>query len=346
MLAFHAGVSVAVVAFVVAAGAVAYLASCRGTLRWLDEPNARSMHERPVPRTGGLGILAGLAAGWTTAAMWISLPREWAWVLAALLVLAAVSMLDDRRGVPVMPRLTVHALVAMALIGAGLGLEELALPWKAWGLTPAWGSVLVILLTIWMLNLYNFMDGMDGLAGGMALIGFSTMSLLGFMGGDPAFGLAALTVAAAAGGFLVFNLPPARIFMGDTGAAVLGFLAAASVLWAERTDLFPLWAGLLLFSPFIVDATGTLVARILARERFWEAHRNHVYQILARSRWGSRRTLKVEYAAMLLASASVVIALRWDSVELQTFVLSAWLLIYGIICAVFWGFAARNEGIP
>lgn len=344
-MGFHAGISVAVVAFVVASGAVAYLSSCRGPLRWLDEPNARSMHERPVPRTGGLGILAGLAAGWATAAMWINLPIGWIWVLVGLSVLAAVSMLDDRQGIPVMPRLAVHALAAVALIGAGLGLEELALPWKAWDLPSAWGAVFAILLTIWMLNLYNFMDGMDGLAGGMALIGFSTMSLLGFMGGDPAFGLAALTVALAAGGFLVFNLPPARIFMGDTGASVLGFLAAASILWAEHADLFPLWAGMLLFSPFIVDATGTLVARILAGERFWEAHRKHCYQILARSRWGSRRTLVIGYVVMLLVSISVVIAVRWDSVELQTLVLSAWLLIYGIICTVFWGFTARNKGI-
>jgi UDP-N-acetylmuramyl pentapeptide phosphotransferase/UDP-N-acetylglucosamine-1-phosphate transferase len=301
------------------------------------------MHDRPVPRTGGLGILIGLAAGWVTAATWIHLPDGWLWVLAGLLPLAVVSMLDDWQGLPVMPRLAVHAFAAAALLGAGLGLEEVVLPWQAWLLPPALGAILAVLFTVWMLNLYNFMDGMDGLAGGMALIGFASLSLLGFLGGDAAFGLTTLTVALASGGFLVFNLPPARIFMGDTGASVLGFLAAACILWAEQTGLFPFWAGVLVFSPFIADATGTLVARLLVRERFWEAHRTHVYQVLARSRWGHWRTLMFEYALMLLAGASAVIAVQWVSAESQTGILSAWLLVYVLILGVFWSSKAQNE---
>ena len=338
------GIIGATVAVVVSALSVAYLANPASPLRWMDRPNERSMHALPIPRTGGLGILLGLAAGWFGTAVLISPPSAWIWLLSGIVVVAAVSMLDDARGLGVLPRLAAHVLAAGLLLGAGWHLEAstIFLPGQLWEFPPKVGAALIVLFTIWMVNLYNFMDGIDGLAAGMAIIGFSTMGLLGFLGGDPTFAALNLTVAMAAAGFLLFNLPPARIFMGDTGASVFGFLAATSMLWAQYAGLFPLWAGLLLFSPFIVDATGTLLVRILAKKRFWEAHRQHCYQQFARSALGPKRTLYSGYALMLAAAVSAVLATCSESAALQTFTLLGWTLAYAVLCTTLWAIRSRQ----
>jgi UDP-N-acetylmuramyl pentapeptide phosphotransferase/UDP-N-acetylglucosamine-1-phosphate transferase len=159
-----------------------------------------------------------------------------------------------------------------------------------------------------MINLYNFMDGMDGFSGGMATAGFSTLGLLGYLGGDNHFASICWLIAAASAGFLVWNFPPARIFMGDVGSSALGFLAAALSLWANRIGLFPLWLAILVFTPFIFDATLTLVRRTLNGERIWEAHRNHYYQRLVQAGWSHRRTVLWEYGLMLLCCSSALVA--------------------------------------
>jgi UDP-N-acetylmuramyl pentapeptide phosphotransferase/UDP-N-acetylglucosamine-1-phosphate transferase len=324
-------VVVPLLTFGVAVSVTAHLAGQRARLRWLDHPNERSLHARPVPRTGGLGMLAGIAAGWLAVAWVWPFPGGWPWVLASALLIAGVSAWDDRRGLGALPRLLVHLAAAMLLLGAGLVPTTLEFPGLDWA-WPGWlAAMLTVLFVVWMVNLYNFMDGMDGLAGGMAVIGFGYMSLQGFAAGDPAFGLFTLVVATAAGAFLVFNLPPARIFMGDAGASTLGLLAAVATLWGQREGLFPLWAGLLIFSPFIVDATGTLAARIWAREAFWEAHRRHCYQILVLHGWGHQRTALWGYLLMLLVGATTVVAVFLTGPALQLAVILVWTAAYGII---------------
>jgi UDP-N-acetylmuramyl pentapeptide phosphotransferase/UDP-N-acetylglucosamine-1-phosphate transferase len=151
-----------------------------------------------------------------------------------------------------------------------------------------------------------------------------------------------LSVVAANLGFLLFNFPPARIFMGDAGSPVLGYLAAAFMLQAEHTRLFPLWIGVLIFSPFIVDATYTLLRRLLARRKIWQAHREHIYQRLVQSGWSHRRTVLWSYMLMLAAALTAIMALELNP-RVQWVILSGWMLAY---LAIILFTAKREKGNP
>jgi UDP-N-acetylmuramyl pentapeptide phosphotransferase/UDP-N-acetylglucosamine-1-phosphate transferase len=181
-----------------------------------------------------------------------------------------------------------------------------------------------------MTNLYNFMDGSDGLAGGMALFGFSTYAAAAAFGGAPDVVLLSLCLAAAAAAFLAFNFHPARIFMGDVGSIPLGFLAGSLGLLGWDRNIWPLWFPLLVFSPFIVDASVTLARRALRGERVWQAHRDHYYQRMVRSGLGHAGTALRWYAVMAAAGASSLLAL-FAPQHLQYLALLAWLSIY--LCA-------------
>jgi len=301
----------------------------------LDHPNERSLHDRPVPRGGGLAIVIAAAAG---AAAIIGLRgapagigwQGMAWVAAGALVVAAVSFADDRRGLHPALRIGVHGLAALALLAGGLGLEALVLPGLAVAL-PGWlGGLLAVLFTVWLVNLYNFMDGMDGFAGGMAVFGFGAFALLAGLGGHAGLAASSLMVAAAAGGFLALNFPPARIFMGDVGSSFLGYLAAAFALWADRERAFPLWVAVLVFSPFVVDATVTLLHRLVRGERVWQAHKTHFYQRLVQLGWGHRETVIREYALMGACALSALAASR-SAAGPQWAILLVWVGIYGMI---------------
>lgn len=254
----------------------------------LDTPNERSLHSRPVPRTGGVGVLAGLAAG----SAW--LPEGGA-LLLWILPLVLVSALDDIRGLPAGLRLAVHLAVSIAFARYGAGLD-----WTA--------AVVLGLCIAWMTNLYNFMDGADGLAGGMALIGFATYGATAWIQGDLAFAQLAWCVAAAAAGFLVFNFSPASIFLGDVGSIPLGFLAGALGAAGAAREIWAWWFPLVVFAPFIVDATVTLLRRALRGERVWQAHREHYYQRLVRMGWSHRRTALAEYVLMLGCASAAILA--------------------------------------
>jgi UDP-N-acetylmuramyl pentapeptide phosphotransferase/UDP-N-acetylglucosamine-1-phosphate transferase len=171
------------------------------------------------------------------------------------------------------------------------------------------------------------MDGMDGFAGGMGVIGFGTLALLGGLAGNVAFLSVNLVIASAVAGFLVFNFPPARIFMGDTGSAALGLLAGGVSLWGAREGVFPFWIAVLVFSPFIVDATVTLLGRLRRGERVWQAHKTHYYQRLVQSGWGHRKTVIVEYGLMLACGASAVVGVHVGTTA-QWLILVGWCLIY------------------
>jgi UDP-N-acetylmuramyl pentapeptide phosphotransferase/UDP-N-acetylglucosamine-1-phosphate transferase len=296
-------------------------------LRILDRPNERSLHTSPIPRTGGVAILTAGCVGLLVAHLIWGLERPVAWIAAGTLALGAISFVEDRNGVARRYRLLVHVAAACLLPLAGVGLDRLELGTWALSLPPILGWVLTLAGAVWMTNLYNFMDGMDGFAAGMTLIGFATLALLGWRGGSPGFTAVAAVVSAGAAGFLVWNFPPARIFMGDTGSAPLGYLAAGLSLWGSREGLFPLWAAVLLFSPFIVDATVTLLRRALHRERIWEAHRSHYYQRLVRAGWGHRKTVLRAYLLMLACAAGALEGGRMTPWE-QLWLLGSWGLIY------------------
>ncbi|MDG4549636.1 MAG: glycosyltransferase family 4 protein [Candidatus Contendobacter sp.] len=296
----------------------------------LDYPNARSLHQRPIPRTGGLAMLAGMIVGMSPAMLATADPplRAFGFVLAGLAPLAFVSLVDDRQGVAAGWRILVHLLAAVSLLAAGFLPDRFELP----GLTlpfPVWIAIpLTLLFIVWMINLYNFMDGMDGFAGGMAVIGFATLAWLGRA--DAGFTALCLTAAAASGGFLVQNFPPAKIFLGDTGSTALGFLAAVCGLWGSKAGLLPFWVALLVFSPFITDATVTLLRRLRRGEKIWEAHRAHCYQRLVLLGWGHRRTVLVEYALMLACAGSALLAVRLPPAG-QVALLVGWVVAYGLL---------------
>jgi UDP-N-acetylmuramyl pentapeptide phosphotransferase/UDP-N-acetylglucosamine-1-phosphate transferase len=252
------------------------------------------------------------------------------WLGAALLLVAAVSYWDDRQDLSRRLRLLIHLLAAVLLWLGGLRWDQLGLPGATLPLPWLLALPLTLLYSIWMLNLYNFMDGMDGLAGGMAAIGFSGLALLGVQGSDLTYALSCAAIAAAAAGFLTGNLPPARIFLGDVGSSSLGLLAAGCSLWGASAGLFPLWVGWLIFSPFIVDATWTLLRRARHRERLWEAHRSHHYQRLVLAGWSHGRTLGWGLLLMAATSASALAASDLSLAQ-QWQLIAGWAVIYVLI---------------
>jgi len=273
----------------------------------LDTPNHRSLHTAPTPRIGGLGImLGGLVAMVGVGEIMLAL---------LTLGLAMVSWLDDRRHVSIALRLAVQFVAAVVWVGC----FELNL----------WSAVAVVAL-VWMANLYNFMDGSDGLAGGMAVFGFGAYGAAAWLGGDISLSWLGAAIAAAALGFLRFNFPPARMFMGDVGSVPLGFAAGALGYQGWTQALWPWWFPLLVFSPFVMDATLTLLRRGLRGERIWQAHRAHYYQRLVRMGWGHRKTALAEYGLMLLAALSALAIAPLPPVA-QLLGLFCWAGIYALL---------------
>jgi len=254
----------------------------------LDEPNARSLHERPVPRTGGIAVLLGaaVALGFGAAPLWLP--------MALALALAVVSFLDDLRGIPTALRLVSHVAAAGVLVWYVLS-----------PMHPVEMAVLIAALA-WITNLYNFMDGSDGLAGGMATIGFGAYSAAAWLSGEAALASLCVALSAASAAFLIHNLHPARIFLGDVGSIPLGFLAGALGIVGWRNDAWPLWFPVLAFGPFIADATLTLIRRLVRGERVWQAHRSHYYQRMVMMGLGHRGTAFVGYGLMLVCAAAAL----------------------------------------
>jgi len=289
-------------------------------------PGPRSLHDAPVPRVGGLALWAGAIAGWGVAEL--SGPRAAGAtgaavgsgaaviVAIALAAIAAVSLADDWRSLPARVRLSVH-------LGAGLAAAVAILPEGGW---PARGALAIAFA--WAANLYNFMDGSDGLAASMAVCGFGALAAGAALGGGSG-GWLAVVAAAIAGGaaaLLAFNAPPARLFMGDVGAVPLGFVAAALGGLGVTLGSWPPWFPVLVFLPFVADATVTLVRRALAGERVFEAHRSHYYQRLWQMGAGHRGTLAV-YAALCAATASTAVGLLAWFPRHGPLALAAWIAI-------------------
>lgn len=255
----------------------------------MDHPNARSLHESPVPRTGGLALMAGVLAGAGVLQL-----QFWP-VLTIACALLVISFWDDVRGLSVIWRFLAHFLAA------GLFVAFYMLP--GLGLVGAFMAAVAI---VWMINLYNFMDGSDGLAGGMALFGFCFYGEVAWLQGDVAFAVMNWSLSSASLAFLFFNFHPARIFMGDAGSIPLGFLAATFGILGWRAGYWPPWFPVLVFSPFVLDASVTLAKRMLTGKKIWQAHREHYYQRLVQMGWGHRRTALGEYVLMVLAGSSAI----------------------------------------
>jgi Fuc2NAc and GlcNAc transferase len=264
----------------------------------MDIPNARSSHKLPTPRGGGLAIVIVFLAGLAVLSVTGLLATEAMWaVFGAGAWAALVGFLDDHRHIAARWRLLAH------FIGAAWGLYWLGgmppLVFFGYSFNPGWlGQILGMVYLVWLLNLYNFMDGIDGLASIEAITVCLGGALL-YMSGSEAIGqsypLVLLTMAVA--GFLIWNFPPARIFMGDAGSGFLGIvLGLFSIQAAWITPQF-FWSWLILLGVFIVDATWTLLHRFLRGEKVYEAHCSHAYQYASRY-YGSHKLVMVVIGAI------------------------------------------------
>lgn len=258
----------------------------------IQVPNARSSHSVPTPSGGGVGIVIGGAVGTSLAAF--QAPREILIVLATSLCVAAIGFFDDRRPIPAGFRLSAQfVLFAVAVIGVvplgPLG-QEMGINLPLPVMLGLFG--LLMLIGVYWINLFNFMDGIDGLAASQAVfmaLAAAAMALAGTPGLIAHPGIWWLIALAAASlGFLCLNWPPAKIFMGDAGSTYLGFIIAVLALLTITWGWLTAWQWTILGAPFVTDATVTLLRRALQRERIVEAHRRHAYQALSR-RWGSHR---------------------------------------------------------
>ncbi|MDD5580239.1 MAG: glycosyltransferase family 4 protein [Methylobacter sp.] len=264
----------------------------------LDIPNARSSHKMPVPRGGGLAIvivfLAGLKIIWgmglLTQAAWWAIFGAGAWV-------ALIGFLDDHNHIPAPWRLLAHGIGAEWVLFWLGGFPNLA--FLGHSLYLGWmGHILGMLYLVWMLNLYNFMDGIDGIAGIEAITVCLGGVLLYFLLPETVeLWREALLLAMAVGGFLLWNFPPAKIFMGDAGSGFLGIVLGIFSIQAGWLSSQLFWSWLILLGVFIVDATWTLFSRLLRKEKIYEAHRSHAYQYASR-RYGSHRAVSLGVGAI------------------------------------------------
>jgi len=297
----------------------------------IDVPNERSSHAVPTPRGGGLS----LAVAWLLALVLVffhpGIETAYFIALALGLVVAAIGWGEDHRPIPPLWRgLLYLAAAALAVIVAG-GLPVIDLG----GVSLHWGpigSVLTVLGIAWLTNLYNFMDGADALAGLQAVTAGLAGGLMFFWSGAPGPGLAALVLAGAAAGFLGWNWPPARIFMGDVGSCLLGFAFGVLALVGELQGTVPILVWLILLSFFIWDATLTLAARILGGENWYRAHRSHAYQRLLQMGWSHRRLAWAFLGLNVLVLWPLAFWAWWQREMMAVAALAA-----ALACIVIWG---------
>ena len=250
--------------------------------RMIDLPGRRRSHDQPTPRGGGIAIVATIVVAWSVLALHANAMKSWLLVVPPMLAIALAGWIDDHRGLSTRWRLAIHFAAAIWLLGGAL-----APALSAAQATPAfaWTSLIALLALVvavsWSINLHNFMDGINGL---LTLQSMFVLSALAFLAGAAtAPALAALVVVAACAGFLPFNFPRARVFMGDVGSGALGFVIALFVLWFALTPRMSVAGGIVLCSAFVTDATCTLLSRMLRGRRWYSAHREHLYQWLVRS---------------------------------------------------------------
>ena len=267
--------------------------------RLVDQVNERSSHTTPTPRGGGLGLTVGLLTVWVWTAWSATTPGPLLLATAALGGIAALGWWDDHANLPARLRLGLQFLLAgLAVAAVGAPEHGVIGPWTL--AAPAWLFwPIAVVGAVWLVNLTNFMDGLDGIAGGQGLVAsLAAAVLLAGTAAAPHWGLLGWSCAGACAGFLVWNLPPARIFMGDVGSTTLGLVFAMLTLAQLRAGV-ALELALLPLAPFILDATCTLLRRAWRRERLSQPHRSHLYQRLARA-WGGHRPVTALYGGLAL----------------------------------------------
>jgi Fuc2NAc and GlcNAc transferase len=292
----------------------------------LDIPNQRSSHQMPTPRGGGLGIVVAFTAASLMLFLGGSLDLAGFQALTAALLVAGIGFWDDHRHIPARWRFLVHMAAAVIALGLVQGFPLLVMgDWRIE--LGVFGYALGMAYLVWLLNLFNFMDGIDGIAASEAV--FISGALTGFLGFiDNELALIALSLCFASLGFLLWNWPRAKIFMGDVGSGFLGFVLGLLTLMAGHQEPVYVYVGLILFAVFITDATVTLVRRYISGQKWYEAHCSHAYQHAAR-RYGHLKVILAVWAInlfWLLPVASVVF--RYPAYALPGLIMAYLPLIY------------------
>jgi len=277
---------------------------------WLDIPNQRSSHDRPTPRGAGMVIVPVCLAGYFLASQFFETRFSLGYFLGAMLV-ALVSWIDDLYSISFLWRLLTHLLAALIMVTSeaywntfSFGNDvSYALGWV--------GPVATVLWIVWIINAYNFMDGIDGIA---AVQGLAAAAAWGFIFamGKPGSIVFPMIVFASLVGFIFHNWHPAKVFIGDVGSAFLGFTFASMPLMiagekSAISNLLPL-ASILILWPFIFDTGLTLVRRALRGEMLWQAHRQHLYQLLVISGY-SQPTVTITYGIFAIFTSAAAVLL-------------------------------------
>ncbi|HET7267106.1 MAG TPA: glycosyl transferase family 4 [Oleiagrimonas sp.] len=309
------------VSVLLAWAAIAY-AHRRGML---DQPGFRRSHKVPTPRGGGIGLVAGtLLAVAGGLGAWPGGGSPWvvaAWCVAAAAV-AVIGWVDDHRALSVLPRLLTQLLAAALFAGVVIHVWHMA-----WAWLPLW-----VLLAAWSINLHNFMDGIDAILALQILFVGVGLGLLAVAVSQPAMAVAAFGFAAATCGFLLFNWPPARIFMGDVGSGFAGFVVCSLILLLCIRVRLALWPALLLCSAFVADAGFTLAWRMVRGRRWYTAHREHLYQWLVRCGWTHAQTGTLYMLWNLLLAAPLAL---WATYRPE---IGPWLVVglYAVAAMTWW----------
>lgn len=305
----------------------------------LDHPNARSSHSTPTPRGGGLAIVAVVATA-TLTSVWHS-PTEapaLAILVSSCLVVALVGFLDDRFGLAARWRFAAHALAAVLALWTMHGIPPV--PMFGHSVDLGWfGLALSCVYLIWMVNLYNFMDGIDAIAAIEAITVSLGGALCWWLASGTSQWFIPVVLAAAAAGFLFWNFPPAKIFMGDSGSGFIGMALGLLSLWTAQQHTHLFWCWFILLGCFMVDATTTLVRRVRRGEKFSVAHRSHAYQYASRV-YGSHKRVSLSVGAInvlwLLPMAVLVALGKLDGVV-------GAIIAYAPLVALAFGFKAGDR---
>jgi len=293
-------------ALVLLAGLLSYFSSIRAMnlatrAGMITQPGVRQSHQVATPTGGGLGVMFSIVVMSVVLHFIHPVPAFW-WqkMLPGILLLVLIGWRDDKHPVSSLARLLVQLVVSLWLLGFG---------WLQYSVYEAVLYFGALITMMWMMNLYNFMDGSNGMAGFQGVFAGVVISVLFYLGDEQAMALLSVIVAAACAAFLPLNFPHARVFMGDVASVPLGFIFASLAVYGLQTGVLNWPVAILIMSVFIVDATLTLLARAIRGERWYTAHAQHIYQRLIAQGWSHSRVLIVYQAInVMLVLPAIVLA--------------------------------------
>jgi Fuc2NAc and GlcNAc transferase len=297
----------------------------------IDIPNQRSSHVIPTPRGGGVAIVASFLAALLFLAYKNIIPYNVLFVLSTGgLGIAAIGYADDLYRLPTAWRFLGHIVVAAWAVYWFNGFSNLDL--GTWRISmPHVGFCVAVFAIVWCTNLYNFMDGVDGLAGSEGLFVALAASAALWLTGEPNTAIMLLFLAASIAGFTYFNWPPAKIFMGDAGSGFLGYIFSVLALYTANTSKLPIIFWFIVLGIFICDATFTLLYRMLQGKKWYAAHREHAYQqLISRGASHSKVTLSILTMNVVLISPLAFFTLfrPWQGFWMMTGLLTILFLIW------------------